>query len=147
MSLGVGEIQPTRGLVGHDAFLDLGDNQPFAGRATLVDAIIAVGVELPLVAEHADFVIAKKDDAAVAILEFRSFAHELFRHPSSHPWFLCLPAATAGCLAITARGAEIKALYRTVCANATEERKAIYARSRVVPHRPCRLGRQDVNKW
>src|ERR1700722_15577415 len=40
--LGVGEIHALRGLVGHDPLFDLGDDQPLAGRAALVQAVIAV---------------------------------------------------------------------------------------------------------
>ena len=48
MHLGVGEVEPARGLVGHDPLLDLGDGQPLAGRPALMQAEIAVGVELRL---------------------------------------------------------------------------------------------------
>src|ERR1700704_4423236 len=42
MRLGVGEVEPLRGPVGHDALFDLGDDQSLAGRAALMQAIIAV---------------------------------------------------------------------------------------------------------
>src|ERR1700686_1407738 len=75
-----GEEQAHRGLVGAQPLLDLGDGQPFAGRAALVQAEIAVGVELAFVAEHADLVIADKDDPPVAVLEFRKLCDKFFRH-------------------------------------------------------------------
>src|SRR5712671_4929423 len=90
MTLAVGEIQPARRLVGQDALFDLGDDQTLAGGPALVNAKIAVGVELSVVPEHADLVIAEKNDAAVAVLELRSLADEFFRHPSVFPvfWFV-----------------------------------------------------------
>src|SRR5215475_2982194 len=69
MHLVVGEIEPARRLVGHDPLFHLGDDQAFAGRAALVQADIAVGVELAVVLEHADFAIADEDDAAVAVVD------------------------------------------------------------------------------
>src|SRR5215471_3284879 len=36
VGLGVREVEALRGLVGHDPLLDLGDDQPLAGRAALV---------------------------------------------------------------------------------------------------------------
>ena len=68
------------GLVRPQPLFDLGDGQAFAGRAALVQAVIAVGVEFALVPEHADFVVADEDDAAVAVLEFRKLTDELFGH-------------------------------------------------------------------
>src|SRR5262245_21117658 len=67
--LAVGEVEPARGLVGHDALLHLGDDQAFAGRTALMQADIAVGVELALVLEHADLAVAHEDDAAIAVLD------------------------------------------------------------------------------
>src|SRR5580658_6005251 len=55
------EEQAHRGLVRAQPFFDLGDGQAFAGRAALVQAEIAVGVNLTVMAEHADLVIADKD--------------------------------------------------------------------------------------
>src|SRR5580704_14174528 len=75
-----GEEQAHRGLVGAQPLLDLGDGQAFTGRAALVQAEIAVGVEFALVAEHADLVVADKDDPPIAILEFRKLRDEFFRH-------------------------------------------------------------------
>src|SRR5580704_16036932 len=75
-----GEEQAHRSLVRAQPLLDLGDGQAFAGRAALVQAEIAVGVEFALVAEHADLVVADKDDPPIAILEFRKLCDEFFRH-------------------------------------------------------------------
>src|ERR1700686_4533284 len=75
-----GEEQPHRGLVGTQPLLDLGDGQALAGRAALVQAEIAVGVEFALMAEHADLVVANEDDAAISVLELRKLCDELFRH-------------------------------------------------------------------
>src|SRR5580698_1943298 len=75
-----GEEQSHRGLVGAQPLLDLGDGQAFAGRAALVQAEIAVGVEFALVAEHADLVVTDEDDPPVAVLEFRKLCDEFFRH-------------------------------------------------------------------
>src|SRR5262249_56174989 len=89
MRFGVGEIETLGGLVRHDALFDLGDDQPLAGRAALMQAVIAVGVEFAAVLEYADLGIADEHDPAVAVLEFRRFANDLFPHrfPSSslHP--------------------------------------------------------------
>src|SRR5580693_7551440 len=75
-----GEEQSHRGLVGAQPLLDLGDGQAFAGRAALMQAEIAVGVEFALVAEHADLVVADEDDPPIAVLEFRKLCDEFFRH-------------------------------------------------------------------
>src|ERR1700722_10018405 len=75
-----GEEQAHRSLVGTQPLLDLGDGQAFAGRAALVQAEIAVGVEFALVAEHADLVVADEDDPPIAILELRKLCDEFFRH-------------------------------------------------------------------
>src|ERR1700739_3824493 len=83
-----GEEQAHRGLVGTQPLLDLGDGQAFAGRAALVQAEIAVGVEFAFVAEHADLIVADEHDPPVAILEFRKLCDEFFRHlpfPSTFP--------------------------------------------------------------
>src|SRR5262245_51613364 len=78
--LGVGEVEALRGLVGHDPLFDLGDDQALAGRAALMQAVIAVGVELAAVPEHADLGIAHEHDAAVAVLELGCLANELLGH-------------------------------------------------------------------
>src|SRR5580704_2575696 len=65
-----GEEQAHRGLVGPQPLLDLGNGQAFAGRAALMQAEIAVGVDFALVAEHANLVVADEDDTPVPILEF-----------------------------------------------------------------------------
>src|SRR5206468_8700023 len=44
--LGVGEVHALGGAVGRDLLFDLGDDQPLAGRPALVQAVIAVSVEL-----------------------------------------------------------------------------------------------------
>src|ERR1019366_9441783 len=80
MHLGVREVEPARGLVRHDPLFDLGDGQALAGRSALMQAEIAVGVELPLVPEHTDLVVADKNDAAVAVLELRKLTDELLGH-------------------------------------------------------------------
>jgi hypothetical protein len=68
--LAVGKVEALRGLVGQQAFFDLGDRKPFAGGAALVQTEIAVGVERALVPEYADLVLSGEDDPAVAVLEF-----------------------------------------------------------------------------
>jgi hypothetical protein len=45
-----------------------------------MQAEIAVSEEFAIMAEHADLVIADKDDAAVTILEFGKFRDEFFGH-------------------------------------------------------------------
>src|SRR6202161_255516 len=74
------EEQAHRGLVGAQPLLDLGDGQALAGRAALVQAEIAIGVEFALVAEHADLIVADEDDPPIAVLEFRKLCDEFFRH-------------------------------------------------------------------
>src|SRR5258708_3553260 len=81
MHLGVREIHPARGLVRHDPLFDLGDGQALAGRSALMQAEIAVGEELSLVPEHADLVVADKNDASVALLALPAFTHPLSRPP------------------------------------------------------------------
>src|ERR1700721_923878 len=51
-----------------------------AGRAALVEALIAVGVELAAVLEHADLGLADEHDAAVAVLELGCLANQLLGH-------------------------------------------------------------------
>src|SRR5262249_24839629 len=82
--LGVGEVESLRGLVRRNALFDLGDDQALAGRAALVQAVIAVGVELAAVPEHADLCIADEYDAAVAVLELGCLANELLGHECSY---------------------------------------------------------------
>src|SRR5215472_5356791 len=89
VGLGVREVEALRGLVGHDALFDLGDDQPLAGRAALVQAVIAVGVEFAAVLEHADLGVAHEHDPAVAVLELRRLANELLGHGTQ-----VLPEAT-----------------------------------------------------
>src|SRR5262249_16884921 len=55
--LGVREIEPLRCLVGTQPLLDLGDGETLAGRAALMQAEIAVGVELAFMPEYADLVL------------------------------------------------------------------------------------------
>src|SRR5262245_32789320 len=83
----LGEIEPARRLVGHDALFDLGDGEAFACRPALVEAVIAVGVELALVAKHADLGIAEENDPSIPVLEFGRLADELFslRHSDRSP--------------------------------------------------------------
>src|SRR5450432_912812 len=76
MHLGLREVEPARGLVRHDPLFDLGDGQALAGRSALMQAEIAVGEELSLVPEHADLVVADKNNAAVAVLELRNLTDE-----------------------------------------------------------------------
>jgi hypothetical protein len=45
-----------------------------------MQAEIAVGVEFAVVPEHADLVVADKDNAAVAIFEFGKSRDEFFGH-------------------------------------------------------------------
>src|SRR5580704_2088112 len=91
-----GEEQAHRGLVGAQPLLDLGDGQALAGRAALVQAEIAVGVEFALVPEHADLVVAHKDDPPIAVLEFRKLCDELFRHLPYTSGFTLLAAVSVG---------------------------------------------------
>src|SRR5579864_6296399 len=81
------EIEAHRGLVGPQPLLDLGDGQALTGRAALVQAEIRVGVELALVPEYADLVVADEDDAAVAVLELFKLCHEFFGHLRLYPRF------------------------------------------------------------
>src|SRR5262249_22091418 len=65
------ERKSPRALVRAQPLVHLGDGQAFAGGAALVEAEIAVGVEFADVPDHADLIVADKDDAAVTILELR----------------------------------------------------------------------------
>ena len=73
-------------LVGRQHVLDLVHDQPFAGRPTLVQAQVGVGVELALPVENADVVRAVLDDAAVAVGEFGNLGYEDFRHAEYTLW-------------------------------------------------------------
>ena len=84
MEFRVGEIEPARGLVGHDLLFDLGDGEPLAGRPALVQAEIAIGVVFALLLEHADLVLAHEYDATVAILHFRRLCDELLGHAATN---------------------------------------------------------------
>src|SRR5262249_16348990 len=77
VGLGVGKVKALRGLVGHDPLFHLGDDQALAGRAALVQAVIAVGVEFAAVLEHTDLGVADEHDAAIAVLELGCLANEL----------------------------------------------------------------------
>src|SRR5262245_32181606 len=78
--LGVREIEPLRCLVGTQPLLDLGDGETLAGRAALMQAEIAVGVELAFMPEYADLVLTGENDAAIAVLELRDLTDELLGH-------------------------------------------------------------------
>src|SRR5262245_40540763 len=82
--LGVGEVHALRGLVGHDPLFDLGDDQALAGRAALVEAVVAVGVKFAAVLEHADLGVADEYNAANAVLELGCLANDLFSHECSY---------------------------------------------------------------
>src|SRR5262245_54574728 len=79
--LGFREEESERGLVRPQAFLDPGDGQPFAGRPVLMEAVVAVGVEMPFMPEYADLLFADAHDAAVAVLELRCLRDECLDHP------------------------------------------------------------------
>src|SRR5580704_11182722 len=57
-----GEIQAHGGLVRPQPLFDFGDGQAFTGRPALVQAEIAVGINLAVMATHADLVVANEDD-------------------------------------------------------------------------------------
>src|ERR1700730_17510905 len=76
--VGRGEVEPHRGLVRPQPLLDARDGEPFAGRPTLVQTEIRVGVERAIVAEHADLIVADKDDAALSVLEGGKPGDEFF---------------------------------------------------------------------
>src|SRR5262245_14219705 len=78
--LGLREVETLRGHVGTQPLLDLGDGEALAGRAALVQAEIAVGVELAFVPEHPDLVLTGENDSAVAVLELRDFTDVLLGH-------------------------------------------------------------------
>src|SRR5262249_57511173 len=85
MHFAVREVEPLRGLVGQQPLLDLGDGEALAGGAALVQAEIAVGVELTLVPEYADLVVSGEDDSAVAVLELPGVSPALPPHPALPP--------------------------------------------------------------
>ena len=57
-----------------------------------MQAEIAVGVELALVAEYADLVVSGEDDAAVTVLEFGDFSDVLLGHAATPPELVPLDA-------------------------------------------------------
>jgi hypothetical protein len=81
--VGLGEVEPHRGLVRPQPLLDARDGEPLAGRPALVQTEIRVGVERAIMAEHADLVVADKDNAALSILEVGKLGDEFFRHRRS----------------------------------------------------------------
>ena len=91
MHFGLGKVESLRGLVGQQPFLDLGDGEALARRAALVQAEIAVGVELPLVSEYADLVVSSEDDSAVAVLELSGLSDVLLGHAAMPPWLVAVP--------------------------------------------------------
>src|SRR5262249_1725684 len=91
--LAVGEIEPLRGLVRQQSLLDLRNRKTFAGGTALVEAKIAVGVELPFMPEHADLIVAGENDSAIAVLELAEFTDELLGHAA--PSFMFLAASAA----------------------------------------------------
>src|SRR5438067_9125073 len=91
------------GAIGGDDVHHFVDQDAFARRAAGMDAIIAVGVILPVLEEHADLVLAGDHDPALAILEIGRLGDKAFGHLSSLP---LVPAGlsrisqtTAGCSA------------------------------------------------
>src|SRR5262245_13744448 len=82
--LGFGEIEAARGLVGHDAFFDLGDSEALAGRSPLVQAEVRIGVVFTLLLEHADLVLAHEHDPAIAVFHLRRLCHELLGHAANN---------------------------------------------------------------
>src|SRR6516165_2647761 len=89
--VGLGEIKTHRGLVRPQPLLDARDGEPLAGRSALVQTEIRIGVKRALVAEHADLVVADKNDAALSVLEVGKFGDEFFRH-SAFAWVTARPA-------------------------------------------------------
>jgi hypothetical protein len=68
------------------------DHQALAGGAAGMQAIIAVGMERAVLAEHADLVPAGRYDPAVAVRHFRRLGDEPFGHERSPPGY-AYPAA------------------------------------------------------
>src|SRR5689334_2155576 len=95
MRFGVRKVHPLRGLIRHDPLFDLGDDQPLAGRPALVQAVVAVGVELAAVLEHADLGVADEHDAAIPVPEFRCLSDKLFGHGYPAPPVTSSVAGTA----------------------------------------------------
>src|SRR5262245_11358339 len=100
--LGLREVETLRGHVRTQPLLDLGDGEAFAGRAALMQAEIAVGVELAFVPEHPDLVLTGEDDAAIAVLELRDFTDVLLGHAApvslgSSRWVRFLAGAPCRC--------------------------------------------------
>src|SRR5215470_7780567 len=85
MHFALGEVEALRGLVGQQPLLDLGDGETLASGAALVQAEIAVGVELALVPEYADLVVSGEDDAAVSVLELGDLPDILLGHAAAPP--------------------------------------------------------------
>ena len=79
----VAELLALVGAVRVDDVDHVVDHQAFAGRTALVQADVAVGVEGAVLVEHADLALARGDDAAVAVLQFRSSSRRTTR-----PWLL-----------------------------------------------------------
>src|SRR3954464_15570872 len=63
----VGESLPVPGSVGTEYVLDLVHDDAFAGRPTLMNAEILVGVERALPVKHADLFARMFDDTALAV--------------------------------------------------------------------------------
>src|SRR5215211_1596774 len=123
--LAVGEVEPARGLVRHDPLFHLGNDQAFAGGPALMQADIAVGIELAVVPEHADLAISGEDDAALAIVDFRSLTDKLLGHssPTLPGRLLLLSACAATFAACPSRiGSRRLALYITISAKGNQRR-------------------------
>src|SRR5207248_1961389 len=76
----VGKFLAFVGAVGVEDVLHLVDQDAFAGRPAGMDAVIAVGVVVAILEEHADLVPAGDHDAAVAILHVAGLGDEGFGH-------------------------------------------------------------------
>jgi hypothetical protein len=85
MHLGVGEEQPERCLVRAQPLLDLGDGQPLAGRPALMEAEVALSIELAAVAKDADFLIVDEHDLPITVLEFRTLSDKFLGHAHNLP--------------------------------------------------------------
>ena len=73
-------LSPWLVLSAAEHLLDLGQDLALAHRAALVRAVVLVGVELAVDAEHADLEVALGDDLAIALAEFGFLAHVKVRH-------------------------------------------------------------------
>src|SRR5262249_60761440 len=91
MHFAVREVEPLRGLVRQQPLLDLGDGEALARGTALVQAEIAVGVELTFVSEYADLVVSSEDDSAVAVLVLRGLPDVLLGHAAMPPWLFSVP--------------------------------------------------------